>query len=79
MTEKSTSGIVKKAEDIQEVELTESQALAIKEMANFWVQCKAAGNLGGKLGGILKWFVLFIAAWTAFKAGLFEWLKDGLK
>lgn len=71
--------LVKAVDDGDIVIFTVEEANAIREVAKTWVQLKAVVALGGTLGGFMKWAVLFAASYFAIKAGLIDWLRDGLK
>lgn len=70
--------VIKMIDDDKMVIFTPSEAAALKEMALLWSQIKATVSLGSSIGSIMKWIVVFIAAWAALKAGFFDWIKEGL-
>lgn len=55
---------------------TRQEAKALREVATFWGQIKAVVVLGGALGRGLKWLVMIVAIWIAFKGGVLEWVKS---
>ena len=64
--------------DEEIIVFTSDEAKALQEMAVVWGQLKAVVSLGGTLGKGMKWFVLFVGAWIAFKAGVLDWIREGL-
>ena len=67
--------LTKKADKEGMTVFTDDQAKALLELASFWSQVKAAAALGSKLGSGLKWVVVLIASWAAFKAGIIDWVR----
>ena len=61
-----------------DVEFSLEEKISLKQMATWWVRIGGALALGGVVGSIAKWTVLMIAFIAAIKAGLAEWLIDGL-
>lgn len=84
--DKETSDIAAKAlaklnalVDSEEIVIfNKEEAKALREVASLWAQVKAAAALGGSIGSALKWTVVFGAAWAAFRAGFFDWMREGL-
>lgn len=56
---------------------TQAEADALREVALWWTRFKGASAIGGALGHVAKWFLLFIAFFAAMKAGLLDWLQAG--
>lgn len=59
------------------VMFTQAETDALKEVALWWTRLKGASAIGGALGSVAKWFLLFIAFFAAMKAGLLDWLQAG--
>lgn len=64
--------------DDEMIVFNKSEAAALREVATVWMQFRATIALGATIGGAVKWLVLILAAWAAFKAGLFTWLREGM-
>ena len=68
--------IQKLIEDGELIMFTPEQAKGLKEVATIWGHIKSVVVLGGALGRGLKWLVMIVAIWAAFKGGLLEWIKS---
>ena len=72
----SAAAILKTLLDDDDVTIfTREQAKALIEVAEGWNKIKGALAVGRAIGGGLKWFAAFAAAWIAFKAGIYDFVK----
>jgi ribosomal protein S2 len=62
-------------DDNQITIFTSEESKALKEVAEAWRSAKGFVIVARLTGGTLKWCVGFAITWTAFKAGLFDFLK----
>ena len=58
---------------------TKEEAKALREVATIWSQIKSFVVVGSAIGAALRWFVLLLAAWAAFKLGFIEWVQSAIK
>lgn len=53
------------------------EAQALKEVALWWRRFKGAFAIGGVVGSVAKWFLLFSAFIVAVRAGALDFLQSG--
>lgn len=69
----------KAVDDGDIVIFTPSEAEAMRELAKFWNQIKSVVELGGTIGGFMKWVVVLAGSYMAIKAGFFDWVREGIQ
>lgn len=69
-------------EDEEMIIFTPAEAKALKEVSTLWMQVQNAvalfSKLGASMGSVVKWVIFMVMAWTAFKAGFLDWIKEAI-